>query len=749
MLKNYKKTYWKLAAATSLIAAFSGHVTYVQAEDTDDGGGFVLEEIVVTAQRRAESLLSVPLAVSAIGGDTLSKRQITNARGLSATVPNLLVNDQTGGVQPNFTLRGIGLGNEFSDNQLSPIGFYVDDAYIVSRGSQGGHFYDLERIEVLRGPQGTLYGRNTTGGAINVITRKPGLSDANGYIELGYGNFNELRAQAAVEFTPIDGVLGIRLSGDFTRHDGYFENLTPGQPDLQNANSLSGRFAVRFTPNDRLDVNLRVFASRSKKWQPAAFTVGVGPGGADSGGSNFISGYNRDAVDYYQIESDAPDYNEVSAKGVQLTVRYDLSDTFAIQSLTYYDKATLLLGQDVDGSSIDLFRTNFISHASAFNQELRLSYENDRFKMQGGLFYGWDRIRVNNQYIALGFLESLGVPADPTFANGGATIEQFYTQVRESKAVFGQADYEFVDNLTLTLGLRYTRDTGSYEGTAYIGGYDFDPIFVYTVGSPGNPFRKEGDNSAFTGRAALEYTLPSDGIVYASYTRGYRAGSFNGAAYFDSAQINYLEPEGVNAYEIGYKTKLFEGTTSLALTAFYYDYTNQQLQEIRGAAVFLENAGSSTIKGLELEFTSLLSSTFTMRVNAGLLDTEYKVVELQGIDLSGNRLPFSPTVTASIGFDWTFYTSGDWEATFSPTVNRTSMAYFNPYNIDLQSDDGHTVLDATLNISNEGPWSFNIWGKNLTKTKYFVSGQDVSGFGFQLLYQVAPRTFGIQAKRSF
>lgn len=284
-----------LGLVTSSTAALA-QADPVAAGSQATGSETAVGEIVVTAQRRSESLLSVPLAVSAISGEDLANRQITSPTSLSLVIPNLQVNDQTGGNQPNFTLRGIGLGNEYNDNQLSPIGFYVDDAYVVSRGAQGGQFYDLERVEVLRGPQGTLYGRNTTGGAVNIITRRPQLSGTKGYAEVGYGNYDELRSQGAIEVTPVDGVLGIRLSADAVRRDAYYNNLVPGRPDILNGNTLSGRIAIRLKPSDRLDLNLRLFAQRSRNWQPASFTVGTGPNGV-----NPITGYNRNKLDWNDI----------------------------------------------------------------------------------------------------------------------------------------------------------------------------------------------------------------------------------------------------------------------------------------------------------------------------------------------------------------------------------------------------------------------------------------------------------------
>lgn len=770
MRGNRYNTALHLAVSAMAIIAAAGTASAQEqgataAADTSEG----VQEIVVTAQRRSESLLSVPLAVSAMSGDDLARRRITDPSSLSATIPNLQVNDQTGGAQPNFTLRGIGLGNEFSDNQLSPIGFYVNDAYVVSRGSQGGQLFDLDRVEVLRGPQGTLYGRNTTGGAINIITRKPKLKGINGYVQAGYGNFDDVRAQGAIEFTPVEDVFGIRLAADFARHDAYFENIFPGQPDVQSGNSLTGRISVRLKASEDLEFNLMAFASRSRFWQPANYVLGTAPDG-----TNPFTGYTRGSLGFFKTDTDLPLKFNNRARGGQFTARYQLTDELSVQSISFYDTAKLYQPQEADGSPVNLVLTYFDSKQDAFNQELRLSYESDAFKVQGGLFYGWDRITVDNRYLLFGFLEDLGVPADPTLHAGGASILQNYTQTRRSKAIFGQADYRLTDRLTATLGLRYTRDTGRYAGTAFIGDYDFVPL-VQTVGlANGDPYRNAGKNSALTGRGALEYSLPGGGVVYASYSRGYRAGSFNGGAYFDNAQTDYIRPEKVNAYEAGVKTKLFGGTTTLAAAAFYYDYSDQQLSEVRGVSIFLDNAGKSTIKGLEFELTSRLTRRFTLRTNLGLLDTQYDELFLEAGDqldqngnpvldqngnpvpiinnLKGNRLPFTPKVTLSAGFDWTIMDAGDWRATFSPTLNYISKTYFTPYNnrgnYGMVKDNGYAVLDATLTVEN-GPWSLSIWGRNLTQSRYFVSGNNLDGFGYINLFQGNPRTFGALLKRSF
>jgi iron complex outermembrane receptor protein len=707
-----------------------------------------LAEIVVTAQRRSESLLTVPIAVSVLSGDELLKHGVTQVRNLASIVPNLQVNDSTGGSEPNFTLRGVGLGNDYSSNQASPVGVYADDAYLAFRATYGAQMFDLERVEVLRGPQGTLYGRNTTGGAINFITRKPELAGSNGSVELSYGNFQTSRADAAVEVTPVDGVFGIRGAVSFEQHDGFIENKFPGGSDLATGNVLRGRIAARLQPSDELDINLRVFGERTHQMQPGVFQLGAAPNAV-----NPITGYGRGDLDFFAVDSDHPHRNEVKTHGAALTVKYDLNDAVSLQSLTSYDEASSLFGQDVDGSPINLLETIFDSDYSEFNQELRLSYTGDALRLQTGAFYGRDRITVANRYALFGFLEQLGVPADPALTTGGGTIIQDYKQIRTSKAVFGQADFELVENLTATLGGRYTWDDAEYrDGTAFIGDYHYVPL-VQTIGTPGAPLNQDGSNSAFTGRAALTYTFQSDRIAYASYSRGYRAGTFNGSGYFSPAQISFVEPEEVDAYEVGAKGRFFDSVLTVAAAVFHYDYTNQQLQDVVGPVAFLRNAGGSTLQGAEIEAAVRIAPAARFTANVGYVDSEYDSLVLSGTDLSGNELPFTPAVTATGRLDITLHNVAGGELVLTPSVTYTGSQFFTPYN-ELAGNgpvrqDSYTLVDASVEWRS-GPWTARIWGRNLSDEEAFVYGNNfVSAFGYYYFNQNQPRTFGASIRRDF
>lgn len=724
-------------------------------------------DIVVTAQRREQSILSVPIAITAVSGATLAKAGVSDSSQLAAVVPNLQINSAYGKTQPNFTLRGIGVGNEYSANQASPIGVYVDDAYIASRTSQGAQLYDLERVEVLRGPQGTLFGRNTTGGAINIITRKPDLSGSNGYFEASYGNFNTAHVQGAMEVTPVEGELGVRVTANLDRNDPTFHNLINGVPSPNGGTSFSGRAEVRWKPNDQLDILIKGYGSKDHLTQGALHSIGATPSGV-----NPITGYTSAGLPFYDVEYGYAGKRRTNSYGVLSKIQYRLSDAVTINSLTSYDGGYFLVDNDADAQPLSLLNYTPSSHTHQFNQELRANISTDRLELVAGGYYGSDTTNTNNDLGLYFFLRDLGRPADVTGATGGFSINQKYIQSRQSKAVFAQIDYKLTDHLTITAGLRYTWDTSQLrDALSYYGDYDYNPI-VYTITDPVHPGQplptKHGDSSAPTGRFALNYKFDNDVIVYASYNRGYRSGTFNGSAYSNNAQLDYVKPETVNAYEVGTKGKLFGNALTYSLAAFYYDYRNQQTNEVIQFTGFLRNAGVATIYGAELELNGRLSRDLSVHGSLGLLHSRYDklvlgrdlTVGLTGVDLAGNELPFAPKVTVQVGASWTLVHFDNGRIEFLPNLNYTSKQWFSPFNAQESypgdpigngrlKQDGYAKIDAQLLWSND-QFTAGFYVKNLFQKHYYLYGLDLrSFFGLDFFAPADPRTFGAMFRFKF
>jgi len=734
--------------ARALLAALLSSASW--AAHAEDAQPAKVDEIIVTAQRRSQALLDVPLAISALSGDTLAQRGITNSANLATAVPNLQVSSPYGNTQPNFSLRGISVANEYNSNQASPVGVYIDDVYIASRTSQGMGLFDLERVEVLRGPQGTLFGRNTTGGAINFITKRPTLAGTSGRAEVGYGNFNTVTAQGAVEATPVEGQLGVRLAVNYQKGDGQLENVAPGGRDANSTDTLQGRISIRARPGDGpVDINLRAYAGRDRGSQAGVHGLGVA----------------RTGLDFFEINENRIGDNRTDAWGVALNVAVELSPTLTMTSITSYDGGKQNLQQAADGSPLDILDINWRSRFRQASEELRLNYEGEKAHAVAGAFYGWDRTVTDNLF-------NIGSALGPGVDGG---FFQHYRQTRKSYAAFAQTDYDLTDKLVVTAGLRYTSDDADYrDGSAY--------LFLGTVNGPRTPlattvpcagppgacaydaaarYAVSGKGHAVTGRLALSYTFDNGALAYASYSRGYRSGAFNGGGYTSSVGIIYVDPERVNAYEAGLKGRFLDRRLTLSSAVFYYDYKNQQVQDTRpGPVSFLVNAPKSEVYGGEVEAVFVASPRFRLTGSLGYLDATYKTLTLQGADLSGNDLPFAPHWTAQAGFEWRILETGHGDLTFAPTINYFSRQYFSPFNgvnapgtaqrnAELQQG-GYAKVNASLAWTHDAV-TVRGWVNNLFDKETYAYGLDLrgAGFPFNFLVPSTPRTFGVSASVAF
>ncbi len=721
---------------------------YALAQDAANQG---LEDIVVTAQRRSESLMSVPVSVSAVGTEDLARQGITQTTGLSGAVPSLQVTSAFGDAQPNFTMRGIGVGNEYGANQVSPVGVYTDDNYLVARTMHGMQIYDLERIEAVRGPQGTLYGRNTTGGAINFISVKPKLeAGTKGYVELGYGRFNELRGQGAIEGTLIDDALGFRASVNYVKADGWVKNIYPGQPDANSRDSLAGRLIIRAKPTDKLDMTLKLTAGKNNSTQAAAYHLNDGSG---------VSTYLRssDGLSFFETNQPSLGYNMVKNRGAQFNINYELTDELSIQTLTAYDWAKQQLSQEGSGTPVVGFlQTNYGDVYKQFNQEVKLAYSGENTKVQAGVYYGMDKINNVDRYRLVQALY----------------IYQHYQQTRKSAAAFIQVDQDITDKLGVTVGLRYTKDKSKhYDAYSFITAldpatgpdfsvYDFDPTAVgtgFTHGSisPSGVITPEAarkrKSSRLTGKFGLNYTLDSGAIVFANYSRGYRAGSFS--SQFFGSTIDFVSPEKVEAYELGAKGKLLDGRVNVSGAVFLTKYKNQQLNEVIGTTGYIRSVPGSEIKGAELEINTRLIPELKTNFAITYLDATYDKLTLSGVNLDGNNLPNAPKLTINAGADWTFGKIGSGDLVFSPNVVYTSKQYFSPFN----NEDGNFNLvgkenakvNATIGWEGE-QLSLRAWVSNLTNVKMFMYGLNLRGsFGYDYMLHSPPRTYGMTARYKF
>jgi iron complex outermembrane receptor protein len=843
-------------------------------ESRDDRG---LEEIVVTATRRAENLQNVPVAVSAISSAALTAKGVFETSDLNASMPNLQVSSPYGQQQPNFSLRGVGVGTEYNANAASPVGVYVDEVYQAFRASHGQQLYDLEQIEVVRGPQGTLYGRNTTGGAINFITRKPSLSGVNGYATFGYGKYNRVNAESAVEVTAIEDKLGLRLAGTYVDSDPYVRNRLPAGRNTWAAFGLSGlnlatgrdpggwesygiRGTLRFRPIDTLDITLKGYYAKTKGGTETPIPTGqsktsdvidytnpnfllgglfaaLGPSGAGLlPGSYSQSGRG---LGINEIEADTVGLAVTRAEGAVLTIKADLTDTLKLVSVSGYDSGLYLQdGTDCDATPFRGCSIGYRSTFHAFNQDVRLDYSDGPFKLIVGGYYGKDSITARNRPDFFNSLSdvraALGLPAsyfNPGGAFNGAGLSatslptgiratQNFKQVRTSWALYGEGSYEIAPTVTLTLGLRYTSDKNVFKDglTTYFDDAgtprmltvsDFDHptlgnvyflepvrdelgnVVIPSFRDLGIPLpgglRREGKTNRISGRAIVDWKPIDDVMLYASYSRGYRSGTFNGLAYGNSRQVYFVRPEEVDAFELGFKTRFLDSRLQINGAVFYYDYKGQQGQVVDATATANLIALDGKLKGAEIDIQFKATDTLLLTASLGLLDSKYDdydqaacaaknlvglfpaqdgscVLSSGGnVSVGGNPFPYAAKSSMNFGFFWDVAEVGPGLIKLSGDAAYTGRFYYDSFKDYsrgpltrvatgkfTEGEGDYWLFNARLSYDVADRYTVALWGKNLSNKTYYPFGISIENLfanGYRVRAQ--PRTYGVEATIRF
>jgi iron complex outermembrane recepter protein len=853
-----------LLAGSAAIALLS---TPVAAQDTgpaaDKAAG--LEDIVVVAQKRAQNLQDVPVAVSALTGGELQSRGVSETSDLQGFVPSLQITTPYGRTQPNFSLRGVSVANEFSASTASPVGIYVDEVYQSFRASHGQQLYDLERIEVLRGPQGTLYGRNTTGGAISFFSNKPQLQETTGFLTIGYGNYDTKTAEGALEATLVPDKLGIRIAGTYAKGGGWqfnpAQNRKAGTTD-----TVAGRLSLRWKPDDRLDINIKGYFARDNPVAPNPYALGQLAEGRDVlGYSRFDPAQNGGRpLNDDEVAADTGGNYYTSSKGVALNIAYEISDSLSVTSITGYDYGKYRNSPfDCDGSPNNLCALRYNSTDSNFNQDVRFNFKSSKLNVVAGLYYGKDTVKTRNEIDFFGLLKpilgSFGIPdsffnapvsapqaaaivpaflidptLDPTTAAGCAPIatgnpngfldarslialltdiqvnnsggggfggaisaacraagappfgpingEQRFNLSRPSMAIYADASYDLTDALTISLGLRYTKDKINYSNGRTVlydlGGTNtvastIPYSFPYDPSIPALAQREKANR--LTGRANISYKFSDNIMGYVNYSRGYRSGTFNGLAYQGTNQVYYIRPEQINAYEGGLKTRLFDRKVQLNLAGFYYDYKNHQVTQVIGATTFTR-AANGHLYGGEAELTIQAMPNLRFDFAGSVLRSKYTGNVLDPADpsspsrnVNGNPFPNAPGETFTAGFDWDVYQGNDSKLTLRADAAYTGKYYFDPFGdygldpCDVAGAPG-AVRPAGVSITcgnpsywlansrltfEKGNYSASLWVKNLTNTYYYSYGLNIDIFGLDYLNRGTPRTYGVELMAKF
>jgi iron complex outermembrane recepter protein len=708
----------------------------------------ILEEIVVTARKREESLQDVGMSLSALGGDDLRIRFDTDLQTLQNMSPNLIVSDlqQGPGSPAAIAIRGIGT-TDVEKNFDPTVGVVVDGVFIGVNSGAMLRAIDLESVEVLRGPQGTLFGRNSIGGIINVRRGRPDFDGLSGSLRGGFGNYGDRQLDAFVNVTVTDN-LAFRLGGAVRDSDGWFYNATLDR-DVGESNYWVISPSIRWKPTENTELYYRY--DRTEQEQDANTLHNLAQpdqvfcslyGQCAQGVQTPQSGRN-----YTVLQNDDPPYQTYFDTDTHiLNASWDIDERYSLDFVYGRFETDEEVYQDWDATPLTLYHTDRPATWKQDSFELRLNFAGDRLSYTAGAYYWESDYRIDlASYIGFGAI--LGVPGAGFDDALVFPVFQSVVQSTESYAVFVEADYLLADRWTLTLGGRYTDDE---KKSAVI-----DPLTPELAirGNPDNPFKASWNE--FTPKVGLRFQATDRMMFYGLYSRGFRAGGFNGrpgGGQYLAASTPY-DPETVDNFEIGMKSEWLDGRLRLNVSAFMMDYQDKQEEQSvpvaggTGQQTLVVNASEASINGIEVDFSWLATANFMLEGNLGLLDAEYDKLEdpVLNLDLSHLDLRRAPKVTATLSPVLTIPV-GPGQLTSRLALRYVDDMELTFLNSPQSSVDSHTVLDASITYTlNE--LSFGVWGLNLTKDDSWSQAYDVgTSPAFPGLWTYTairpPRTYG-------
>lgn len=767
-----KKTY--LAVAIALTAS---QAPLVLAEDS-----FGIEEIIVTATKRAESVQDIPLAVTALDAYAIDQRGISDIESLASSVPGLHFSQA--GSDTRITVRGI--GSEQNTVTGDPgVAFHIDGVY-QSRASAGSAlFYDLQRIEVLRGPQGTLYGRNATGGSINLISARP-ENATTGKLALQVGNYNQQQINGVFNTPLIDDRLLMRISAQQQTRDGFYDNKAAGADDLDDVDSLNLRTQFLYLPNDQVDVLLslnyssqggngdggRVVGAYTPVFLPInQITSGLAAAPAPFGAGLAIAGpASANPTGDRDIRTNAAHDRDNERMGASITVTWDLGNV-AFKSISAWQDNLVDAVRDVDFSDAEALNEFRRQDSTQYSQEFQLSSTDDsslqwivgaywlteQTEAEFWLFddgTGLSALRYNDPFFpapaVASFLNGLSVFGTVDTGLGfNAMFGNDSTINSDTVGLFGQAAYNVNEDLTITAGLRWSEDKKDAD-IRYKG-------FGNNLVVPESSFSKKDSWEAVTYKLSADWFVGEDTLLYATVSSGFKSGGF----LQDPTSLPYDEEE-VLAYELGSKSQFFQGRMQANISAFYYDYDDLQLSTILNNQLVTTNAGKAKVTGIELEL--LATPLEALEVSASIASTRAKFVDykaddplLAGIaesDLDGNDLARSPDWTVNLAAAYTVALNYG-ELTFSANMFWSDEVYFSAFNRSQDDSDyqsNYRTTDVRIHFaSQDGNWFMALAAKNLENELVASNANSRSSLGGTnaLLQYQAPRTYSLSAGYNF
>ncbi len=790
MFRKKTSLYTAILAVSSTLPM----LTYAQ----NDAGWQGLEEIVVTAQFVEQNLQDTPVAITAMSGELMQARGQQSVEEISAQAPNVTLTQAGAFAGPALIgyIRGVGQA-DFNPAMEPGVGMYVDDVYYSTLTGSVLDLLDLDRLEVLRGPQGTLAGKNSIGGAIKLYSKKPD-ADNDGYVEVGYGSLNAHSIRAASNLTIVDDTLYARIAGVSRARDGHVTRLdyncaNPGSTLDFGSNILgadcdigkeggikytAARAALRWIASDNLEINFSADTLSDTSEPPANIMFAYGETRApvfsgttglawpfaapfpqvdpsifirDDGYSNYAT-YTDD-----RTGSKIKPEQTMESRGYSLNVDWQLTDDLQLQSITGYRRYDAAWGTDPDGSPFAVQQLYQQLDHTQKSQEFRLNGKaGDFLDYTVGAFY-FDATTIMDARVNLGYVGF-------DFIHGPDPVDS------TTWALFGQTMMHFTDDLTLAVGIRYTDDQKDYTFARRNADLSEIEPCLGPPGTAGNPpnclisslngVSNTFDDTRTDYRVALSYNFTEDFMGYAQYSTGFKGGGINPRPFYNVQAVTF-NPEELEAIELGVKAEVLDSRLRMNAAVFFNEYTDIQLQLNECSAIFgpifgnpclaLQNAGDADVQGAEFEFDLLLGQGFTLDGSISYLDFEYTEINpTTGIN-KDNITPFTPEVSGSLGLQYELRMDS---GTFIPRID---FAYQDEMftaadNTELGKIDSRTLVNANLTwLSKEEDWQVSLVARNLTDKYYFTSKTDaLPGFGGSAYGSPAlPRTYTLTVKRTF
>jgi len=685
--------------------------TFANAAEATGGPGataVLLEEVVVTARKREERAQDVPMSISVLSGAHLERTGGANLRDVGALFPGISFNDSNGS-GGEFSIRGLTSAGSGSDTS---IGLYVDEVFVGDEASMSQRLYDLQSFQVLRGPQGTLFGRNTVAGAVNIVTRKPG-PDFGGSVHATVGNYDLREYGLTVNAPLISDRLMARVSYVDRERDGYLRNTAVPGTAGNDENGHSLRVHVLGRPTDDLDLLLSVDDSSDDTCDNMFRVVS---------GTLYTGNTNPDVSAW-----DGPCNSQRDVQGISLRADQRFSGMTLTSISAYRDRETSFL-TDRDFTNLPILATGLDTDEHQFTQEVRLaSAGGERMSWVAGAFW-FERHYLQDTILDLG----------PGFLGPGLrnTVHSFADTTARSFAGFASVEWNVTNALMADVGLRYTSERKSldYVQTATL------PIPGFGVVAP---FSRDVDGGEWSPTATLTYRFNPAAIAYGRIARGFKAGGFNAGPSSDPARIEF-EPEFVTSYELGYKADLLEGRVTFDGSVYYLDYSDIQQSDQDGAGFYIGNAASARSYGVETQFSVRPFEYLTLNGGLGYVNAKYDEFGAR----SGNDLPRAPRWTGSLSADLRWNVTANGSLFVLPEVTYRSENFVDSANTQLFLQPSNTLVNVRAGFESRSGWSATAWMRNATDERFTLGGFSVA----PILYAVTtspPRTYGLDLRWNF